>query len=97
MADSKFLGIESIGDEQLDTVTGGTQGAGVTPAEAQALAAADGRLIALDPFLSLGVCSCSFEYKWARSRDCGVSTRGKTKLSDIKCYCCGATLRGIVL
>ncbi len=95
-------GLEAMGDDEMEAVAGGVTAGGVTPSMAEALAKTDGRLIPFkkeDAKLARLVCSCSYEYKWARSDavDSIVKLmKPKSGYSDIKCYRCGATKNAVI-
>ncbi|HBU11435.1 MAG TPA: hypothetical protein DEB31_01490 [Clostridiales bacterium] len=87
-------GLDIIGDDELEAVSGGMSKE--DKAEVEKQARADGRTHKL-PILNL-LCMCNNDYKWARHKkmnelfDFGnVVVTLTTTYSDIKCYNCGKT------
>ncbi len=78
-------GIEPVGDDELNSVSGGVSDKDANNAKEQAKS--DGRTIMLQPLVA-GLCVHNYQYKYAK-------TFTKSGLYwtyyDIKCYKCGKT------
>ncbi len=84
-------GVEPLDDDILDAVAGGAA-SGMTPEQAKAQAAADGRPDKLD--IGAMLCSCDNKYKFCKRVPVSIRLGNKIMRSyeyrDQKCYMCGA-------